>query len=426
MANSKSGPVTPPTIDLEAKARATTQKPKTTTAKPAAPKKASASSKTPPNKPAATQSKPTPKTATPWIPITAAALGGGVLGLGLSFGLASVGIWPGQTATQSSDMAISQLRDELATEQQDLKKQISELSSVEVPDVSSLEMRIAANETSLQTQASTIPAVQDLSSLEAGISNLQTQLAELSNRMDSVAAGANSDEATRLATTLTNLEEKFQQERGKSANLAETNADMATKIAEIQASIANMDSGPTTNTIPNATQVPLALTGLQTALETGKPFASELAALRAAYPDLMVPNAVTALANKGGVSTQHLTAQFATAIPDMLTAVPAPEQGDWTQTLKQRLFALIALRPAEPQEGTTPEAIFSRLENAVQSADFARAANEFASLPEPMQNAAPDFAKALGQSNTLAAFIESARQLALAPPSSQTTGETTQ
>lgn len=349
-----------------------------------------------------------------------------MLGLGLSFGLASVGIWPGQTATQSSDMAISQLRDELATEQQDLKKQISELSSVEVPDVSSLEMRIAANETSLQTQASTIPAVQDLSSLEAGISNLQTQLAELSNRMDSVAAGANSDEATRLATTLTNLEEKFQQERGKSANLAETNADMATKIAEIQASIANMDSGPTTNTIPNATQVPLALTGLQTALETGKPFASELAALRAAYPDLMVPNAVTALANKGGVSTQHLTAQFATAIPDMLTAVPAPEQGDWTQTLKQRLFALIALRPAEPQEGTTPEAIFSRLENAVQSADFARAANEFASLPEPMQNAAPDFAKALGQSNTLAAFIESARQLALAPPSSQTTGETTQ
>jgi len=69
--------------------------------------------------------------------------------------------------------------------------------------------------------------------------------------------------------------------------------------------------------------------------------------------------------------------------------------GDWVQNSLDWAKSLLALRPAEEQEGDSPEAIASRLEGAMTRHDYAAASALLAQLPAPMQQAAGPVAPAI-------------------------------
>jgi hypothetical protein len=134
-------------------------------------------------------------------------------------------------------------------------------------------------------------------------------------------------------------------------------------------------------------KLPLILSGLESAFATGRPFQSELGALVTLVPDITVPAALTAAAATGLSRPDTLTQKFEATLPDILAA---REHGnaDWTQSAVDWAKSLLALRPAEEQQGDSPDAVISRLEGAVGRHDYLGANTLIAQLPPAMQVAA--------------------------------------
>jgi len=348
---------------LEGTARPATAKP--TADKPApdkpAPEKPAAS------KPAAPADKPaTAPTASPapgggtraWL----AGLGGGLVGLGAAYGLAWFGLWPTPPAAPPQPdpriaplaLAVPQLEtntETLTTELAGLGTRLAALEAQPAPDgaaapaavteqLASLTQRLAALETA---PAATPAEPADATALTAELDALRQQTTDLAGRLDAseaIIAGLGRELAAR------------------------STADDATA------------------------RLPLIVSGLESTFATGRPFASELAALRRALPEAGVPEALAARAETGLPRPDAVAERFAALLPAMLAGRPAAADASWQDATADWFRGLLALRPAGPVAGDSPDAIMARLEAALAQRDFAAARAELASLPAPMQQAA--------------------------------------
>jgi hypothetical protein len=141
----------------------------------------------------------------------------------------------------------------------------------------------------------------------------------------------------------------------------------------------------------------------------GRPFATELAA--AARPGISVPAELQARASVGLAQPEALAQRFATRVPEMLAAQPAPTGEGWQDQAVDWVKALLAVRPSGEVTGDSPEAVMSRLEAAVARHDFSEAARLLDQLPPAMKAAAGDVAMDVSQwagANALVAQLRSA------------------
>ena len=466
MAERKSGPVKPPTIDLTARSADTSDHSKPATGKPAAaagarpadtPKAAAAGtapSGTPPRSgtdsapsgnteaPRPHSSKPEPSAPKAPGPAPqsrvlmagiAGAVAGGIIGLGGAYGLASLGYWPDKANTAG----IAALSDEvksLYVKKSDIGSVIDRSVGDVASEIAGLKDRIAALES--RTPADTAPAVDALdarvAALETGLGDLgrkldaaaisggnptaEAALQDLGNRLDTLSAAVSDlqsktvaapESVSALETGLAALKDEVGQ---LSAGLTALQP-VADEVKGLQASVAALQAVPAPK--PVDLRLPLALSGMTDALETGAPFASELALVQAALPDLDIPGAVTAAAETGLGSPAALSARFSALVPDILAAKPVAANADWTDQLLERLKALVALRPVASAGGDMPEALVSRIETALAAQDYATAEAAFAALPEPMQAAAGGIDQSVDRFAATAELIARARAEAL-------------
>lgn len=388
MAERSTGPVKPPVIDLTPR---NTNTPPPDSGATAAPK-------------ARTSARPGN------LPLLGGAvLSGAVLGTALTYLLSGVVPLPGRAPDLTAPLG------EQATRVDDLNTRLFALEGASAETQSALEATTGRLETgladlgrSIEDVRAAIPALPD----PVDLTPLEEQLATLKAQIDAVAAGASGTDASAIATSLSALDAGLAslgtRLNGVDQTIVALRADIETTrdtlVTHVEAALPN-EAGP-------LLKLPLILSGLESAFETGRPFADELRTVRDILPQLPVPAALESAANAGLVRPDRLAVRFADALPAILSA-RATGSDDWMQSALDWTKGVLALRPIEEIEGETPDAIVSRLEGAMARRDFTAARDLLASLPAPMQAAAEPVAADIGAHADAQGFIAGLRARAL-------------
>ena len=386
----KSGPVKPPVLDLTARE---TGKPESESAKPETAKSAEPKDAAP---------KPTP----PKMPVPAeperefafgAAIAGAVLGLAAAYGLALLGYWPSAPApVVQADPRLAQLGSAIPELQTVTQTTQSELSA--------LNARVAGLEKAGGTAVASAPPVD--------LGGVQADIAALSARVDGLgAAPTNAVAATDVDALKTDLAGFGTRLDELGARIGTTEAGVRTLETSVTATTAALAEQPAD--VGAVLQLPLVLSGFESAFATGRPYETELAALRAAVPDAAIPTDIANGAATGLTRPDVIASQFATVLPAMLAGRPANPDAGWQDGALDWLRSAIALRPTGELSGDDPEAVVSRLEAAIARRDYPAAETLMAGLPEPMQAAAGDVPGLIRAQAEAGKFLEALRTQAL-------------
>lgn len=271
---------------------------------------------------------------------------------------------------------------------------------------------------------------------------LESKIALLGARIDAIAAGASTGDAQKLSADLAAIKNQFatqsqqlialkDQLAGINQPLARVNAQLdearktlsqnqlqisqnASAVSALSAKLAALPSPPDRQNIsPKALQLPLALIGIQTALEQGRPFAVELASLASTLPDLKIAQNLPEIAKSGLLRPDQLLVRFERKLPAMLAARPTSPNAGWQQALLERLKSLVALRPSEQDGLTGIDALIVETENAVKRRDFAAAATAIGQMPAPMQTALGELDQQIADMGAIETLLSEARIKAL-------------
>lgn len=409
-----SGAVKPPVLDLKARpsapASAAESKPSSAPASGTAvpPKPGVPPTGKPDDKPAATPSSSStkPAAAAPSSKaggsaggLVGAAIIGGLLGLGGAYGLAVTGNWPTQPLPPAAvdpqvatlAKAIPELETVTQTTQSELARANQRLAALEsaappaateavaAPDTAAIEASIAG----LTERLDALSAAPQGTTDSAALDGLRSELASLTTRLDEVAARVGTGEAS-----LKTLE----------STVATTSAALAQQPSDIGAVL----------------QLPLILSGLETAFASGRPYETELAALRAGLPEASVPTVIANAAASGLPRPDTIARQFADVVPAMLAGRPVDPNAGWQAGALDWFAGIIALQPNGEIEGDSPDAVLSRAKAAVDRRDFTAAQALIASLPASMRDAAGAVPGLIADQAAAQEFLLTLRSQALA------------
>ena len=439
MAERKSGPVKPPVIDL--KAREAEKPVAVTTARGKAAEAAEDAAAeaipeaieepvraAPPPPP-----RPQARLAMPWSAISIATVAGGLLGAGLVYGLGNWLPLPDQRPViadpaarlDATDTSLSEIEARLAA----VEEQGTRLAAIEEQ---SKRTQVSLDATIAQLDGGLNEVRQSIAALPAGtepvdLTPLETEMKSLGDRVTAIGAGASSADATALAQTissieagitglrtqLTALDQRVGATDGAITSLKSEVAATQTAISTQNQTLGGADIGP-------AVRLPLVVSGLESAIGNGRPFAPELAGLKALLPDLAVPGPVEAAAAEGLPRPDAVVARFTAEVPNVLAGRAAVSSGDMGEDALEWMKGLLALRPVGEVPGDTPEAIVSRLEAAVGRHDFKAAAELLAKLPPAMQAGAGTAGADITKLAVAEDFMTELRSRALAPTAEAT------
>ncbi|SMQ86063.1 Uncharacterized conserved protein [Devosia lucknowensis] len=385
----KTGPVKPPVLEGTARP-ASSSKP----ADPPKPAEKSAAEK-PAGKAAELPPVTKPKVDEPkadgngraWI----AGISGGIIGLGAAYALASLGLWPATPQTAApADPRLAQF----ATAIPNLETATGTVQD----DLVTLTSRVASLETALREAPAAEPTGTDPA--------LAEQIDALSARIDALAEAQ--PQGTTSPEALSAIENEL-------ATLRTEGTNTATQLAETQQQLATLTQSTTETAGADAAAVrlPLIFSGLESAFGSGRGFETELAALRQALPETLVPEAVAGRAASGLPRPESIASRLNAALPDMLAGRPATADVGWQDATADWFRGVIAMRPAGAVEGNTPDATIARLEDAVARRDFASAEAEINALPEPMRRAAGELPADISSLAAAQTFLAELRQSVL-------------
>jgi hypothetical protein len=446
MAERKSGPVKPPVIDLTAKPasrpRAATTPDPVTAGEPAVAPGPPPPRDAKPDEPPAVATDPgaesvtdTPRPpppprpparlAMPWSAISIAAVVGAILGTVLTYLAVNFIALPDNRPEiadpaprlEAQEAAIADLTARLAAAE--------EASGAAQAAAEAASTKAAADLDALRQQVAAIPAPAPVD-----LGPLEQQVAGLEDRIAAIGAGASGADATALAQTISGLESGLGEVRAaldaltqRTTTAEQSVATLRGEVDAIKSAVAAQTSMIGSSDIGPAVRLPLLVSGIESAFANGRPYSAELAGLTTLLPDLAVPATISAAAPAGLPRPDAVAAAFTEAVPDILAGRTAEGSGDLTQDAIDWAKGLLALRPIEETDGTTPEAVVSRLEAAVGRRDFVGAAALLDQLPQPMQAAAGASASDI---RTLAAadgFIATLRARALEQPTAEPPAE---
>lgn len=365
--------------------------------------------------------RPPARLAMPWSAISIAALGGAVLGAGLTYLAANWIALPQQDPPFADP---TPALEELTGVAESLAARLAAVEET------ARTTRVSLDATLAQFDATTAQLGQQIADVRASIpepqtvdlSAIESDLEALDGRVAAIAAGASSEDASALAEnlgamerTLAALSDRLDDFEGTVQAGDGRIADLAAQLEEARAAIAAQTRTLGGADIGPAVKLPLIVSGLEAAFATGRPYQAELDGLISLLPDLSIPQVIAAEAASGLARPDAIAARFEAALPDIIAGRTRESTGDLAQDAIEWAKALLALRPAEEIEGDTPEAIVSRLEAAIDRRDFVGAATELAQLPAPMRDAAGDVGRDIAAHAQAETFIVRLRTEALAP-----------
>lgn len=376
-------PVSPPRAEAkpEPKSEAKPVPPQSSINKPSAP-------------PPESMKRPTTAASQPnWPLLGGVGIGGAVLGTLLTYLLANVLALPSPMAPLPDPtprlVAVEERADGIelrlgALEASAARTQVSLDATIAQLDTGVTELKKAIEDVRAAIPA---PVAVDLSGIEA-------ELKTLKSRIDALAAGISGGDADAISQSIATLDQsiatlatRIDGVDGRLSAIDGTTASLRTDLEAARKLLNDHISSALPSEVGPALKLPLILSGLETAFDSGRPFTLELQALAGVLPDLAIPERLNTASGDGLVRPEILLQRFEATLPEMLSA-RSGSKGDWATDALDWLKSLLALRPAEEMEGDTPDAIVSRLEAAMERRDYQAATGLMAALPIEMRNAA--------------------------------------
>lgn len=211
---------------------------------------------------------------------------------------------------------------------------------------------------------------------------LKTEAGRLSERIEAVKAGADQQayglEALRrdglaTASALMSLKSAIEQQMSsvaRSADVMSVVTPVTGKLAEFEKRLDSVVKGEDERRA-NASRVVMALelSNLKRAIDSGKPFAEELATIRSEAGDKTALAALEPFKDKGVASFQSLEQEFRDVIPAVLDGAPAADQGDGSFLGHLTGFARSAMKIRKidhAPDDKSAEAVLGRMETALK------------------------------------------------------------
>ena len=315
-----------------------------------------------------------------FVPLLVAAVLGGVLVALVVVLLARGGFFLPPPDTEASD---------LQTEMTALKSDVAAVKD----DVAALkqagsEDKITPLSDELATLKESVAALQDRepvpASDTAALNDLEGRLAALSRDVEALKSTAPGDSSA-VAGDVASLRKEVD---ALSAKLASAPGD--DRITALEAKVDALGA-----TIDDAAALApaVAADALAAALEAGRPFASELAALRTLGVDAATLDALAPRADSGLPTLANLRSTFENEIAAVDLATPIPEGTGVMDRLVKSARGLVEVRPAHPTEGSDPAAVVTRIRAALDADDLKTALSEWSALPDAAKTATADFAR---------------------------------
>lgn len=275
------------------------------------------------------------------------------------------------------------------------------------PDTSSVSNAIAQLSSRLSQQETKPQPVIDLSPLNERNAKLETATGELRNQLAEVKRLIEAqDKAPAVATATAELRgelaamKKLIDAQAKTpATPAVSPAEVAAvnqRLAKIEERVVALAEAPKAEPAPepkpdlHSAEV-VALGALRDAIASGRPFASELDAVRAIAKERAAALAPLAQHAKDGLPTiAVLTRQFGPAASRMLNPPPSSDSGVLTR-LWSNASKIVEVRPFGEPQGSEPAAIVARMDAKLARSDLAGALDEAKSLPASVRDLAKDW-----------------------------------
>lgn len=220
---------------------------------------------------------------------------------------------------------------------------------------------LASNETSEEAVAQLDVYRAELDGLRAEVGTLSDDVSALGSRVDEAAAAAERQvEAAQVRVSQAEARvAEVEEEAAAAIDVAALEAD----LAEVRASVLS-----------------------------GAPFAEPLAALDAA-PEVTVPGALQSVADTGVAGVVELRDRFGSSAHSAIRASVQASGEEGGVVARSRAFfgSQFASRSLTPQEGDDPDAVLSRMQDALAREDIRTAISEAEALPPEARDAIDDW-----------------------------------
>ena len=241
--------------------------------------------------------------------------------------------------------------------------------------------------------------------LEGQVKGFETQLPELQTRLQNTEATAKAaqtavstsdvslktlaDSQARATETLSSLSADIQSV-GAANNAALE--DLRAELDSLSKRLAQVESTMGDATARETAARALSVSALKSAVDSGRPYETELAAVKAGLPADMDLSALETHAKTGVEPVSVLIAQFPNVARSVYQTFAEPdESGDVLQSFLASARSLVAVRGPGNADGTGPDAVLRRMENAVSKGDLSAALAASKDLPQAGQEAAADW-----------------------------------
>ncbi|WP_158965015.1 COG4223 family protein [Chachezhania sediminis] len=324
---------------------------------------------------------------------------GGVVAAGLGFAAGSTGLLDSvlpSSVKKDLETNSAQTADAIAALKADLAKQADTLAA--------LQGKLAEPATDgLETvQTSVTDLTQKLSALQTTVGDLSAKIGPLADRITTIEQYPNADAATKAATDTfkAELAQLTDSVKAQQATLDQQVAASQKQLSEVaEAQQAQIEALVNEAKAAEAKAKELeakaaadaqraemrAVVGnIAAALGDGTPYADLVASLKDGGID--VPAALSGPAADGVPTLAQLRASFPDAARDALFAVRTGQK-DGTGGIAGFFERQLQVRSVTPRQGDGPDAVLSRVQQAVSAGDLDQALTMIGTLPEPAQDA---------------------------------------
>lgn len=340
-------------------------------------------------------------------------IGGGIAGgiIGAIIVAAAIGgLWyGGYIPPQSGNDQTDALRTQVAA----LQRQVQDLQNRPVPaapDTSAVDQSVAALGQRIETMEQSIAnlptgdtsIVDRVAAADDAVKSLGSALTALNRRSNDIAARATQalEQAAAAEKAINDLRASVQHASRQASNAVAPGQfdDVQQHIAALEQSVKSVraDLDQTTNALAEritkasaadrAARLAVSASVLQTVVESGASYATELAQAKSLGADQQALAPLDPFAKSGVPDKSALAKQLFDMIPAMRKAAGSDEAGG---TILDRLQAsaskLVQVRPVEVPAGDAPADVLARIESKATREDIAGALAELAKLPPPVR-----------------------------------------
>ncbi|MES0883592.1 COG4223 family protein [Roseibium sp. SCP14] len=274
-------------------------------------------------------------------------------------------------------------------------------------DLQPLETRLSKLESEATANTSEAGKLSgSVTGLETQLGELKTSLAEVQNRLQNAEATAKAAQ-TAVSTSDVSLKTLADSQARATETLSSLSADIKAvgdansaalediraELTAISKRLSQVESTMGDATARETAARALSVSALKSAVDSGRPYATELAAVKAGLPSDIDLQALEANAKTGVEPVSVLIAQFPSVARSMFQTFSEPDHsGDVLDSLLASAKSIVSVRGPGDADGSGPEAALRQMENAVSNGNLKGALAAYDKLPEAAQTAGADWA----------------------------------